>query len=117
LQSEDGQGFSVAFIPGRLTDHQLLDDKYILRLRMMSGSLAPAMETGCWCELAGMYFSFLRADQVIDLAEVEEQWWENHIISLDFGFGKSSAAAGLFSITEPQPRFPAGRIFELGTIN
>jgi hypothetical protein len=53
---------------------------------------------------------------VIDLAEVEEQWWENHIISLDFGFGKSSAAAGLFSITEPQPYYPAGRIFELGTL-
>ena len=83
---------------------------------MMSGSLAPAMETGCWCELEGMYFSFLRADQVIDLAEVEEQWWENHIISLDFGFGKSSAAAGLFSITEPRPGYPMGRIFELGTI-
>jgi hypothetical protein len=30
----------------------------------MSGSQAPAMETGCWCELDGMYFSFLRADQV-----------------------------------------------------
>ncbi len=116
LQSADGQGFSVSFIPGRLTDHHLLDDKYIYRLRMMSGSLAPAMETGCWCELAGMYFSFLRADQVIDLAEVEEQWWENHVISLDFGFGKSSAAAGLFSITEPQPYYPAGRIFELGTL-
>ena len=116
LQSADGQGFSVSFIPGRLTDHHLLDDKYIYRLRMMSGSLAPAMETGCWCELDGMYFSFLRADQVIDLAEVEEQWWENHIISLDFGFGKSSAAAGLFSVTEPQPHYPAGRIFELGTM-
>lgn len=116
LQAEDGQGFSIAFIPGRLTDHNLLDDKYIYRLRMMSGSLAPAMETGCWCELEGMYFDFLRADQLCDLSETNEQWWENHIISLDFGFGKSAAAAGLFSITEPHERFPAGRIFELGTI-
>ena len=36
LQDTDGNGFSVAFIPGRLTDHNLLDDKYVYRLRMMS---------------------------------------------------------------------------------
>ena len=110
LQDEDGKGFSVAFIPGRLTDHHLLDDKYIYRLRMMSGSLAPAMEKGCWCELEGMYFSFLRPDQVVDLAQIEEHWWENHIISLDFGFGKSAAAAGLFSVSE------SGRMSEISTL-
>jgi hypothetical protein len=27
LTDEAGNGFSVAFIPGRLTDHSLLDDK------------------------------------------------------------------------------------------
>jgi hypothetical protein len=35
LQDPDGNGFSVAFIPGRLSDHNLLDDKYVYRLRMM----------------------------------------------------------------------------------
>src|SRR5664280_1404992 len=29
LQDPDGHGFSVAFIPGRLSDHNLLDDKYV----------------------------------------------------------------------------------------
>jgi len=36
LDDEHGNGFSVAFIPGRLSDHDLLDDKYVYRLRMMS---------------------------------------------------------------------------------
>lgn len=57
LQDPDGQGFSVAFIPGRLSDHNLLDDKYVYRLRMMSGPLSAAMEQGCWCELEGAYFA------------------------------------------------------------
>src|SRR5215471_3421916 len=57
LQDPDGNGFSVAFIPGRLSEHNLLDDKYVYRLRMMSGSLSKAMEQGCWCELQGAYFA------------------------------------------------------------
>jgi len=28
----------------------VLDNKYVYRLRMMSGALSAAMETGCWCE-------------------------------------------------------------------
>jgi hypothetical protein len=50
LLDEDGNGFSVVFIPGRLSDHKLLDDKYVYRLHMMTGSLSAAMEQGCWCE-------------------------------------------------------------------
>jgi hypothetical protein len=30
LVDEHGNGFSVAFIPGRLSDHNLLDDKYVI---------------------------------------------------------------------------------------
>jgi hypothetical protein len=57
LVDEHGNGFSLAFIPGRLSDHDLLDDKYVYRLRMMSGSLSAAMEQCCWCELQGAYFA------------------------------------------------------------
>jgi hypothetical protein len=57
LRDPDGNGFSVAFIPGRLSDHDLLNDKYVYRLRMMSGSLSAAMEQGCWCELQGAHFA------------------------------------------------------------
>lgn len=44
LKNNDGNGFSVAFISGRLTDHELLDDKYVYLLHMMWGCLAPALE-------------------------------------------------------------------------
>ncbi len=96
LQDPDGSGFSVAFIPGRLSDHNLLDDKYVYRLRMMSGALSAAMEQGCWCELQGAYFANWKAKtMVVPYATVGEQWWDSHFISLDYGFGKSSASAHL----------------------
>jgi hypothetical protein len=101
LVDSDGNGFSVAFIPGRLTDHGLLDDKYVYRLRMMSGSLSAMMEQGCWCELQGAYFANWNAPKmVVPYATVGEQWWDAHFISLDYGFGKSSAAAHLHVCTQ-----------------
>ena len=101
LTDESGNGFSVAFVPGRLTDHNLLDDKYVYRLRMMSGSLAPAMEKGCWCALQGAYFAHWdHGKMVIPRHEVGEQWWDNHFISMDYGFGKSSASSHLHVVTQ-----------------
>jgi hypothetical protein len=101
LRDPDGNGFSVAFVPGRLSDHNLLDDKYVYRLRMMSGSLAAAMEQGCWCELQGAYFANWKATRmVIPYAMVGAQWWDAHFLSLDYGFGKSSASAHLHVRTQ-----------------
>lgn len=101
LCDENGNGFSVCFIPGRLSDHKLLDDKYVFRLRMMSGSLAPAMEKGCWCALVGAYFAnWDKAKMVVPYASIGEQWWDNHFLSIDYGFGKSSASAHLHVVTQ-----------------
>jgi hypothetical protein len=101
LQDPDGNGFSTAFIPGRLSDHNLLDDKYVYRLRMMSGSLSAAMEQGCWCELQGAYFANWNASKmVIPYAMVSAEWWDTHFLSLDYGFGKSSASAHLHVRTQ-----------------
>jgi hypothetical protein len=97
----DGNGFSVAFIPGRLTDHNLLDAKYIYRLRGMSGFLSAAMEQGCWCALQGAYFANWNAKKMaIPYGSIGEHWWDHHFISLDYGFGKSSAAAHLHVRTQ-----------------
>ena len=101
LQDEKGNGFSVAFIPGRLTDHNLLDEKYIYRLRSMTGSLSKAMEQGCWCELQGAYFSIWDEKRmVVPYGSVGEQWWDTHFLSLDYGFGKSSASAHMHVCTQ-----------------
>jgi hypothetical protein len=101
LVDENGNGFTVAFIPGRVTDHTLLDDKYVYRLRMMSGALSKAMEQGCWCDLQGAYFANWDSNRmVVPYAAVGENWWDTHFISLDYGFGKSSASAHLHVRTQ-----------------
>jgi hypothetical protein len=84
-----------------LSDHDLLDDKYVYRLGMMSGSLSAAMEQGCWCELQGAYFANWKASKmVIPYGEVGAEWWDAHFLSLDYGFGKSSASAHLHVRTQ-----------------
>lgn len=109
----EGNGFSVAFIPGRLTDHDLLDPQYIYRLRMMSGSLSAAMEQGCWCALQGAYFAnFDTKKMVIPYPSIEQLWWDHYFISIDYGFGKSSAAAHLHVRTQDGKIITIGEIVE-----
>lgn len=88
--------FSIAFIPGRLSDHNLLDAHYAKRLHMMAGGAAAAMEQGCWCSLEGAYFPFLNRGIIKPLAEANVEWWHNHFLSIDYGYGKSSSSAGLY---------------------
>jgi hypothetical protein len=88
--------FSVAFIPGKLSDHQLLDANYSKRLHMMAGGAAAAMEQGCWCTLEGAYFPFMHTGMVRPLAEAGVDWWHNHFLSIDYGYGKSSSSVGLY---------------------
>lgn len=88
--------FSVAFIPGRLSDHSLLGSDYAKNLEQMSGENAEAMLRGCWCALAGAFFPFLHRGMLRPLAEVGVEWWHSHFLSLDFGFGKSSSSVGLY---------------------
>lgn len=132
----DGQAipFSVAFIPGKLSDHNLLDADYGRRLHMMSGGAAAAMEQGCWCSLEGAYFPFLHAGLVRPLPEVAVEWWHNHFLSIDYGYGKSSSSVGLYVRGQAEedsqihisglpsnqlgqfdrPKFPQGRIRKIG---
>lgn len=127
--------FSVAFIPGKLSDHKLLDPRYPDRLRMMSGDYAEAMLKGCWCKLEGSYFPFLNEGFIKPLAEAGVEWWHNHFLSIDYGYGKSSSSVGLYvrgpaevpqepiripgvrAIVEASgPSFPNGRIRKIGEI-
>jgi hypothetical protein len=128
--------FSVAFIPGKLSDHSLLDANYSRRLHMMAGGAAAAMEQGCWCTLEGAYFPFLHAGLVQPLAEAGVEWWHNHFLSIDYGYGKSSSSVGLYVrgpaelrhkidvpgirasrlAQEDGPEFPQGRIRKVGEL-
>jgi hypothetical protein len=128
--------FSVAFIPGKLSDHNLLDPDYAKRLHMMAGGAAAAMEQGCWCSLEGAYFPFLNKGLIRPLAEARVEWWHNHFLSIDYGYGKSSSSAGLYvrgpaesdepielpginsrRLPRPSgPTFPQGRIRKVGEL-
>jgi hypothetical protein len=126
--------FSVAFIPGKLSDHTLLDAHYARRLHMMAGGAAAAMEQGCWCTLEGAYFPFVHAGLVRPLADAGVEWWHNHFLSIDYGYGKSSSSVGLYvrgPIEAPQPlsisgvdtrllpqepEYPNGRIRKIGEL-
>lgn len=99
---------TVSFIPGKITDHNLLGDEYRELLQMQSGERAAQLLDGCWCRLEGAYFSFLRPEYVMPYKLVGDEWWWTHFISIDYGYGSSSAAAGLYAVNE------AGRIFKIG---
>jgi hypothetical protein len=126
---------SVAFIPGRLEDHDLLGSDYVKNLNQMSSAYAEAMAKGCWDTLEGAYFPFLNRDYIRPAEEFEIQPWYNHFIAVDYGFGQSHAAAGLFVRTPPEitkaayipgvrssdlepkgPQFPNGRVRQIGEI-
>src|ERR1700753_2025389 len=88
--------FTISFIPGKLSDHKLLDADYSKRLHMMAGGAAAAMEQGCWCTLEGAYFPFIHRGMIRPLAEAGVEWWHNHFLSIDYGYGKSSSSVGLY---------------------
>ena len=101
---------TVSFIPGKITDHNMLGDDYAEMLKMQSGERAAQLLDGCWCRLEGAYFSFLRPEYVMPYRLVGDEWWWTHFISIDYGYGSSSAAAGLYAVNE------AGRIYKIGEI-
>lgn len=123
---------SVAFIPGKLSDHNLLGEDYIKNLNQMSAAYAEAMAKGCWDTLEGAYFPFLNRDMIRKIEECDIQPWHSHFIAIDYGMGQSHAAAGLFVRSPAEmakvvsipglktkvisPAWPNGRIRQIGEI-
>lgn len=116
LKWSDGRevGLTVSFIPALVGDNPLYGEEKIAMLRSQEGSIADKLLTGCWCELAGRYFSFLNPSFMLPFAEHSGAHWNTHIISNDFGFGESWAAAGLYWVSEPTISYPSGRMFKVG---
>lgn len=98
--------FTVSFIPGLSTDHNMHGPDFRELLATQSGERAEQLLNGCWCSLEGAYFPFLRESDMVDYADVDDQWWWTHFISIDWGTGNSAAAAGLYAVDE------SGRIYK-----
>lgn len=107
-------GMTVSFIPALVGDNPLYGEEKIEMLRTQEGAIAEKLLEGCWCELAGRYFSFLKPAMNLPAAEYPAQWWNTYVISTDYGFGESWAVAQLFYITEPTVDYPQGRAFQIG---
>ena len=107
---------STSFIPSLATDNPLYGQEKIDRLESQTAENAEKLLRGCWCALEGAYFKFFQPSYKLPYATCGEKWWHSHIISVDYGFGESWAAAGLYFITESTPDWPEGRMFKVGEL-
>lgn len=97
---------TVAFFPARLADNPLYGQEKLDSLRSQSKAIQQQLLYGCWCNAAGLYFDFLRPDDVVPYATINDAWWWQHFISVDYGYGNSSAGAGMYAIN------PNGIVFK-----
>lgn len=90
-------GKSTCFIPGRVTDHSLLDSGYLASLDSLPGAFRKALLEGCWDVYEGQYFdNWAPARMVVKRALAGlEDWW-TWWVAADYGFNVSQAAAYLF---------------------
>lgn len=98
---------TTAFIPALLKDNPLYDEGKLASLLSQTATIVEQLLHGCWCNAEGLYFSFLRPEYMVPFQEVEQQWWWGHFISIDYGFGNSAAAAGMYAIA------PSGQVFKV----
>jgi hypothetical protein len=121
---------SVAFIPGKITDHNLLGEDYIAKLMMQAAATAKQLMDGCWKAWEGQFFDcFLEtrgadADgnrleggpdmrMVVPRTDLSIEWWYPHVVSGDYGFSGSSASGHLAVRTPPEQYWPRGRLYIL----
>ena len=96
---------TTAFFPASVTDNPLYGQEKVDSLRSQTPEIQMQLLHGCWCNAESLYFGFLTPEWRARRGQVGEQWWWNHFISIDYGYGNSAAAAGLFAVDD------YGRVF------
>lgn len=96
---------TVAFFPASLYDNPFYGRSKEESLLSQTQEIQMQLLYGCWCNAESLYFGFLTPEWMPRFQEINDQWWWNHFISIDYGYGNSSAAAGRFSVDE------SGRVF------
>ncbi len=89
---------TTCFIPARLADNPLYGREKLESLLSQSKAIQQQLLYGCWCNAAGLYFDFMRPDDVVPYASISDCWYWQHFLSIDYGFGNSSAASGMYAI-------------------
>jgi hypothetical protein len=71
-------------------------DAYRASLKDLPPALQAKWVRGEWGAVEGCYFTIWDPrHMVIPFAEISAHWWDSHFLSIDYGFGRSSAAAHL----------------------
>jgi hypothetical protein len=71
-------------------------DAYRANLKDLPVALQAKWIRGEWGAVEGCYFAIWdQSRMVIPYANLRANWWDSHLISIDYGFGRSSAAAHL----------------------
>lgn len=103
---------TTAFFPASVFDNPLYDQSKIDKLKSQTPELQMQLLYGCWCNAESLYFGFMRPEMQVPIQLVPDEWWWNHVISIDYGYGNSAAAAGRYSIDENGRAFGTGEIIE-----
>jgi hypothetical protein len=98
---------TTAFIPARLVDNPLYGREKLESLLTQTKAIQQQLLYGCWCNAAGLYFDFMRPDLVVPYQSIGHEWWWLHILGVDYGYGNSAAAAGMYAIN------PNGKMFKI----
>lgn len=86
-------------------------DDYRSSLKDLPPAIQAKWVRGEWGAVEGCYFAIWEAARmVIPFAQIEARWWDSHFLSIDYGFGRSSAAAHLHVCLQD------GRIVTVGEI-
>lgn len=71
-------------------------DQYRSSLKDLPLAMQAKWVRGEWGAVEGCYFTIWDASHmVIPFAQIRRNWWDTHFLSIDYGFGRSSAAAYL----------------------
>lgn len=100
-------GMTTCFIPAFIQDNPDYFKIKIKALRTQSAAVRKQLLDGCWCNAEGIYFDFLQPSMSVPLQTIGEEWWWNHFISIDYGYGSSSAAVGMYAVS------PLGRVYKV----
>lgn len=98
---------TTAFFPAKLSENPFYDRVKMQSLLTQTQEIQNQLLHGCWCNAEGLYYPFLRPEHMMPFQQVPVEWWWGHFISIDYGYGNSAAAAGLYTIA------PSGVVYKI----
>lgn len=92
------EGMTTQFLFSKVTDHNLLGEKYIRNVRMQHAATAEALLAGCWKAFEGQYFDIWDpATMIVKRRAIRDKWYWEFWVGADYGFAGSKAVAYLFA--------------------